>query len=59
MITSAKFQELQEELEWLVLAVARGEDTPTIDARVEEIHSLMDNSGWSIDPDSGRVVSLS
>lgn len=38
--------------------IAMGQDTPELDARLELVDLAMENSGWTIDPGSGRVVSV-
>lgn len=52
-MTKEKFLQLQEELERLELAVAKGEETDNIDSRISELESIMENAPWILTPGEG------
>lgn len=51
-MTSDRYLALQAELEGLELAIAKGQETEATDFRIREVELMMENSPWTIDPDS-------
>lgn len=52
-MTKEAFLQLQDELEGLELAIAKGEETDNTDSRLKELESLMDNAPWILIPGEG------
>jgi hypothetical protein len=52
-MTKEAFLQLQNELESLELAIAKGEETDNTDSRLKELESLMENAPWILIPGEG------
>ena len=52
-MTKEAFLQLQDELESLELAIAKGEETDNTDSRLKELESLMENAPWILIPGEG------
>jgi len=59
VITKERYAELQLECQGLEMEIAKGQDTPEIDARLREVNRLMDNAPWAMDMDTYEVVERS
>lgn len=57
-ISKESFEAMEHELESLEMTIARGQETPDTDARIEHIEKLMHSAPWVIDMDRGVVVPL-
>lgn len=55
-LTKDGFMALQRELENLELAIAKGQETETTDARLAEIVRQMDAGQWAMHPDDGCIL---
>ena len=55
-ITARDYADLQSRVEALELSIAKGEELPTTDALLARYERVMDQSRWTIDMDSGKVI---
>ena len=52
-MTKEAFLQLQDELESLELAIAKGEETDNTDSRLKELECLMEDAPWVLIPGEG------
>jgi len=57
-MTKSKFIALQNEWCDLEMEVAKGQDTPEIDARIIEIELLIESAPWKFEVDTNNVISV-
>lgn len=55
-MTQEQFLGLQGEVECLERAVAMGEDSPTVNARLKELEGILSQCPWVLHPDYGCIT---
>ncbi len=55
-LSADDFSTVQRRIESLEMAIAKGEELPTTDEALARMSKLLDQTRWTIDMDSGRVV---
>lgn len=55
-LSADDFSAVQRRIESLEMAIAKGEELPTTDEALARMSKLLDQTRWTIDMDSGRVV---